>query len=72
MSGLLRKAFDQVSKLDQDEQDSVAKWLLDELASERRWDERFAGSSEGLRKLAGEALDEHRAGLTHPLDTEEL
>jgi len=38
--------------------------LLEELASERRWDELFAGSHDLLGQLADEALAEHRAGRT--------
>lgn len=39
MTKRLRRAFDEVAKLDRAEQDSVARRLLEELASERRWDE---------------------------------
>ena len=46
------------------EQDAVAAILLEELASEQRWAESFAKSQDVLEKLAGEALAEHRAGLT--------
>jgi hypothetical protein len=46
--------------------------VLAELASERRWDELFAGSTDVLSELAEEALAEHRAGRTQPLDTDTL
>ena len=68
MTKLLKQAFEEVSKLDGAEQDSVARWLLEELASERRWDEAFQRSPDPLGKLADEALGEHRAGRTRPLD----
>ena len=42
MSKLLDKAFAEASKLSEREQDALAEWLLDELASERRWTEAFA------------------------------
>ena len=42
--------------------------VLAELGSERRWDELFAGSTDVLSELAEEALAEHRAGCTKPLD----
>jgi len=38
--------------------------------SERRWDELFARSPEVLERLAAEAMAEHDAGLTLPLDPE--
>ena len=72
MTKLLKQAFEEVSKLDGAEQDSVARWLLEELASERRWDETFQRSPDPLGKLAGEALREHRAGRTRPLDPDAL
>jgi hypothetical protein len=37
-------------------------------ASERRWDDSFAASTDVLAQLADEALAEHRAGRTEPLD----
>ena len=41
--------------------------------SERRWDELFSGPpSEALKRMAEEALAEHRAGRTVPLDPEAL
>ena len=68
MTKLLKQAFEEVSRLDGAEQDSVARWLLDELASDRRWDEAFQRSPDPLGKLAGEALGEHRGGRTRPLE----
>ncbi|MBI1827154.1 MAG: hypothetical protein HY287_16880 [Planctomycetes bacterium] len=68
MTKLLNKALDEVSKLAADEQDSVARWLLDELESERHWDEAFRNFSDKLGNLADEALREHRSGGTCPLD----
>ena len=72
MTKLLKQAIEEVSKLDGIEQDSVARWLLEELASERRWDESFQRSSDQLGKLAGEALREHRAGQSRPLEPDGL
>lgn len=68
MTKLLKQAFDEAAKLDNTQQDSVAKWLLDELASERRWDESFQRSPDLLSKMADEALAEHRTGRTRPVD----
>ena len=72
MTKLLQKAFDKASKLPDAEQDTLGRILLDELASERRWDELFAGSHDLLAELADEALAEHRAGRTAKLDPDKL
>lgn len=72
MSAQLKRAFDEASKLSEVEQDAVARWLLDELRSERRWDDAFADSREALGKLAAEAIEEHRTGRTRPLDPKSL
>ncbi len=64
MTKLLKKAFDEASKLPEKEQNALASILLEELASERRWEELFAGSHDLLGQLADKALAEHRAGRT--------
>ncbi len=68
----LEMAFAEAAKLPPAEQDALAEWLLEEMASEKRWLEAFAGSAEALARLADEALAEHRAGQTQLLDPEEL
>jgi hypothetical protein len=72
MTKLLEKALAEVAALPPDQQDAVAAWLLAELASERRWDETFARSEKALERLADEALAEHRAGRSTPLDPDEM
>jgi plasmid stabilization system protein ParE len=52
--------------------DELGRMLLEELASERRWEELFAGSHDLLAELADEALAEHRAGRTEKVDPEKL
>ena len=52
------------------EQDSIAAWLMEELASEQHWDNAFASSADKLASLAQEALAEHRAGKTQPIEPE--
>src|SRR5438445_10333553 len=71
MTKLLEEAFAEAVKLPKKEQDRLAKWLLAELESERRWDEAFAGSTDQLAHLAHEALKEHRKGRTKPLNPEQ-
>jgi hypothetical protein len=72
MTKLLEKAFAEAVKLPKKEQDKLAKWLLAELESERRWDDAFARSSDQLANLADQALKEHRKGRTKPLNPEQL
>lgn len=61
MTAHLRKAFEEASKLPDDEQDALGEWILAEIQSERRWDELYAGSHSQLEKLAAEAIDEFKS-----------
>ncbi len=72
MTKLLQKAFEEASKLPENEQNALGNLLLEELASERRWEDLFAGSHDLLAELADQALVEHRAGRTEKLDPEKL
>jgi hypothetical protein len=72
MTQLLARAFEQATQLPDVEQNALAKWLLDELQSEKRWSEAFAESEDVLEKLADEALAEKRQGKTAPLDLDRL
>ncbi len=59
MTQLLKKAFEEASKLSELEQNTLARWLIDEIISEKRWEKAFAESEDVLDKLADEALAEH-------------
>jgi len=59
-----------VDALPPEEQDAVASLILEEIESEKRWDDVFAGSQEQLAQLAGQAIAEYKAGKTQPLDPE--
>jgi len=72
MTKLLEKAFVEASKLSEQEQDTFAAWILEELASERRWEKAFADSTDVLARLADEALAEHHAGQTQVLNPDTL
>lgn len=72
MSDLMVKAIEEIHKLPEQEQDAIAAWILEELNSERKWTELFAASQDLLSEMADEALAEHRAGKTLPLDPEQL
>jgi len=68
MSTLLEKAIAEISRLPEDQQDRLARWLLSELASEQQWDAMFASSQGRLAELAREALDEDRTGRTEDFE----
>ncbi len=72
MTKLLEEAFQEAARLPDAQQDALAQAVLAELASEQRWDELFASSSDLLSELAQEALAEHRAGQTRVLDPDDL
>jgi len=72
MTHLLKKAFEEASRLGEAEQDAVGEWLLAELASNRRWDDAFQRSHDLLAWLADEARQEHQAGQTRALDPDAL
>ena len=68
MTKLMEKALEKVSTLPQQEQDAIASQILAELEDEAAWATRFARQGDTLRRLADEALAEHRRGETRPLD----
>ena len=72
MTQLLKKAFSEASQLSALEQNVVAKWLLAELASEKKWATAFAESEDLLGQLADEAIAEHKQGKTQVLDIKKL
>ncbi len=72
MTSLLEKAYEVASKLPALEQNILARTLLDELESEKKWDDLFAESEDVLAKLATEALEEDKQGRTTELDPSKL
>ena len=72
MTALLQQAFTEAAKVSESQQEVLASRLLAELANEDDFDRAIAHSSEKLAALAREAIVEHRAGQTQPLDLERL
>jgi hypothetical protein len=72
MTQLLERAFNEASRLPDLQQNILARWLLDELLAENRWDSLFAESEDFLADLADEALNEHRSGKTRTVGWGEL
>jgi hypothetical protein len=72
MTQTLDAAIAKLATLPPDEQDRVGNWLLEEIRDEEHWNHQFATSQEALSSLAAEALADHAAGRTTPLDPEKL
>lgn len=72
MTKQLKKAFKEASALPEMEQNAIAKWLLDELQSERKWSKAFSASEDVLAKLAKEALNDKKKGRAAPLNPSRL
>ncbi len=72
MNTSLEEAFAKAAQLPPDAQEALAALLLDEIASERLWDQAFAQTQNQIAKLADEALTEFQEGKTDLLDEEQL
>ena len=67
MTKLLEKVFSRVSGFSVTEQNALARWLMEELASEERWQKTLKSTPGLLDDLADEAIVEHRKGKTKSL-----
>lgn len=72
MTELLEKAIERMKKLEANEQDAIARTILEELEDEEKWDRALAQSQDNLAKLAAEAIEEYHAGETEALDPDKL
>ncbi len=72
MTILVEKAFREISKLPEGEQNALARWILEEIESEMKWDKKFADSEDVLAKLAKESLKDDKEGRTTDLDIDKL
>jgi hypothetical protein len=68
MTTLLEKAFEAAAKLPQEAQNALAERILAELEADARWDTLIEQSQDVLEVWAQEALAEHRAGKTTPVE----
>jgi len=68
MTKLLDKAIAAARKLPPEEQDTVGAIILEEIADEARWAEKYAATQDVLENLAEEALEELEAGRATPLE----
>ena len=72
MTRALDTAIAKLAELPPEEQDRIARWLLDELEDEELWARQFATSQEALSKLAAEARADRAAGRATELDPNQL
>ncbi len=72
MTKLLTEVFERASRLPESLQDQLARELLDELASESRWERTLAESQDKVDRLAEKAVAEYKAGRTKEAGFDEL
>ena len=54
------------------DQNALAKWVLDELHSVSKWQQKFGESEDTLEKMADEAIEDKQKGKITPLDPNRL
>jgi hypothetical protein len=72
MTPTLGAVIVKLTALPPEEQDRVARWLLDELRDDEAWTRQFEASQDTLAKLAAEARADREAGRTTEMDPEKL
>ena len=72
MTQTLERAIAELKKLPDDQQDSHAALILDELGDDQLWDEAFARTQEPLARLAAKVREDIRAGRVRPGGMDEL
>jgi hypothetical protein len=68
MNTLLKEALAAVSQLPETQQEAIASLILDEIAAERGWEERFAKTQDQLGELVRAARAEVDRGEMLPFD----
>ena len=72
MTKLLDSAFKEVSMLNHTEQNIFARFILDEISLEKKWDKSFSNTEDLLSDMADEALKDFNTNKTEILDIEKL
>jgi len=72
MSDLFDRAIQKARTLPEAEKNVIATIILEELEDNARWKKAFSKSQDALAKLAAEAMEEDRKGLTKELDPDLL
>lgn len=68
MTDLLQQAIAELNKLPDEQQNSMAQWILAELKDDARWTAAFAKSLPLLEQMAQKARNDYEEGRTQPLD----
>ncbi|MCX7783402.1 MAG: hypothetical protein N2318_07115 [Meiothermus sp.] len=72
MATLKDRVLEEIAKLPEDAQDAVWMQILEDIESERRWDEAFAKSQDKLSKLASKVRSDIQAGKRKALNLDDL
>jgi len=73
MGQLLERAIEEARRLPEEDQEALGWLMLEEIDSERKWDELFSRPpSPALERMMDEALEDYRAGRTEPLDPDKI
>jgi hypothetical protein len=68
MNKRLEHALAELTRLPEDEQEVIAALILQEIAAERAWDERFERTGSKLADLARRAREQYQLGETSALE----
>jgi len=68
MISQLESAIKKLSKLPEREQNEMARWILEEINSDKKWGKLFSDSEDQLKAMAEEALEDYDKGKTKALD----
>lgn len=72
MTTLLDSAFKKIETLPEIEQNIFARFIIDEIENEKKWENSFALSEDLLENMANEALIEFDSKKTSILDLDKL
>ena len=72
MTHSLQQAVSYAQSLPEDQQDFIAAVIMEELADEERWQEKFARSQAQLSKLTAKARADIQAGRVRQVGVDEL
>lgn len=68
MTHLLEKAVRKISKLPDNEQNEIAKIILEEIEDEKNWYNKFKNTQAELSILSDEAMNEFNSGKSKLMD----
>lgn len=68
MTNLLEKAVKKISKLPDNEQNEIAKIILEEIEDEKIWYNKFKNTQSELSILSDEAMTEFKSGKSKLMD----